>query len=136
VVYTSGASAIGVPGCPDLARSTASIESVRIVLTDNWSSSVSVIGAAFVILIGCPRRLGLQERDLAQAAQMSRGLAELGGQECLHEIPGHARPHGAATHADDVHVIVLDALPRRKVVMDQRGTDTRHLVGADRGTHA
>src|ERR1700719_1930883 len=31
MVYTNGASAIGVPGCPDLACCTASIERVRIV---------------------------------------------------------------------------------------------------------
>ena len=32
-VYTSGASAIGVPGCPDFACCTASMESVRMVFT-------------------------------------------------------------------------------------------------------
>src|SRR5215471_5256826 len=32
IVYTKGARAIGVPGCPDLACCTASIESVRMVL--------------------------------------------------------------------------------------------------------
>ena len=31
-VYTSGASAIGVPGWPELAAWTASIDSVRMVL--------------------------------------------------------------------------------------------------------
>src|SRR5437660_9054691 len=66
---------------------------------------------------------------------MSRGLAVLGAQERLHELPGHARPYGPPAETDDVHVIVLDPLPRGKVVMDQRGTDTRKLVGADRGAH-
>ncbi len=33
-------------------------------------------------------------------------------------------------------MIVLDALPGGKLVMDQRGTNTRNLVGADRGAHA
>jgi len=63
-------------------------------------------------------------------------MAELGGQERLHEVPGHAGPHRAATDADDVHVVVLDPLPGGKVIMDQRGTNTRHLVGADGGAHA
>src|SRR5262245_66370237 len=40
----SGASAIGVPGWPDFACCTASIESVRMQLIDNWSNCVSVIG--------------------------------------------------------------------------------------------
>src|SRR6266481_7968971 len=43
---------MGVPGCPDLACWTASIESVRIVLTHNRSISAFVIsGAACVVLI-------------------------------------------------------------------------------------
>src|SRR5262249_1282686 len=40
----SGASAIGVPGWPDFACCTASIDSVRMVLIDNWSNCASVIG--------------------------------------------------------------------------------------------
>ncbi|MEI2658495.1 MAG: hypothetical protein V9G16_15560 [Nitrosomonas sp.] len=42
-VYTRGASAIGVPGWPELAACTASIDSVRIVLMDSRSSSASVM---------------------------------------------------------------------------------------------
>ena len=38
----TGASAIGVPGCPELAACTASMLSVRIVLMHSWSSSASV----------------------------------------------------------------------------------------------
>ncbi len=37
--YASGASAIGVPGCPEFAFCTASIASVRIVSIHNWSNS-------------------------------------------------------------------------------------------------
>src|SRR5262245_30376525 len=40
----SGASAIGVPGWPEFACCTASIESVRMQLIDNWSSCALVIG--------------------------------------------------------------------------------------------
>src|SRR5215467_1301181 len=55
-VYTSGASAIGVPGCPDCACWTASIDNVRMQLIDNWSNCVLVIGrgdpgAATVIVL-------------------------------------------------------------------------------------
>ena len=83
----------------------------------------------------CPHRLEFQVCDFAQAAQVSRRLAELGGQEGLHEVPGHARPRRAATDADDVHVVVLDALRRGEMVMDQPRPDTRNLVRADRGPH-
>src|SRR5215813_14311797 len=51
IVYTSGASAIGVPGCPDLACCTASIERVRMVLMHSWSIAVSVIGSATCVTI-------------------------------------------------------------------------------------
>src|SRR6185437_10135686 len=37
-VYTTGAMAIGVPGCPELACCTASMLSVRMVFTQSWSS--------------------------------------------------------------------------------------------------
>src|SRR4029077_11341755 len=40
----SGASAIGVPGWPDFACCTASIDSVRMQLIDNWSNCALVIG--------------------------------------------------------------------------------------------
>src|SRR5215471_3824241 len=43
-VYTSGASAIGVPGCPDFACWTASIDRVRMQLIDNSSNCALVIG--------------------------------------------------------------------------------------------
>src|SRR4029077_9445692 len=33
---------------------------------------------------------------------------------------------------EHIHVIVLDPLPGREVVVDQGGTDTRYLVGAHR----
>src|SRR5215831_8931460 len=39
-----GASAMGVPGWPDLACWTASIESVRMQLIDSWSNCELVIG--------------------------------------------------------------------------------------------
>ena len=47
--YATGASAIGVPGCPEFAFCTPSIDSVRIVSTHSSSSvwvSVAVTGAA------------------------------------------------------------------------------------------
>src|SRR5215467_7748574 len=40
----SGASAMGVPGWPDFACCTASIDSVRMQLIANWSNCASVIG--------------------------------------------------------------------------------------------
>jgi hypothetical protein len=58
------------------------------------------------------------ESHFFQAPQMTLGLAELSGQESLDKIPSDGGPHGSATHAKDVHVIVLDPLPSREVVVD------------------
>src|SRR5215469_15136741 len=99
MVYTNGASAIGVPGCPDLACCTASIERVRIVFIDSLSNSSLVIHLSFKILLGrgsCRLSDGARKsrtyffirlaepesrkpfpnQPLAQTAQMAFGLTE------------------------------------------------------------
>src|SRR5262249_32092141 len=63
-------------------------------------------------------------------------VAEFCGQKRLNEIPCNGGPDGAATDADDVHVVVFDPLSRGKVVMNQSGTGARNFVGADRGPDA
>src|SRR5882757_4985489 len=77
-----------------------------------------------------------QGSHLAQPAQMSFGLTEPGSQKGLDEIPSHSRSHRSATHAEDVHVIVFDALPGREMIVDQRGADAGNLVGTDRRPYA
>jgi hypothetical protein len=61
---------------------------------------------------------------------MSFGLTEPSCQKGLDEIPSHRRPNGSATHAEDVHVIILDPLPGREMIVDQRSADCFAL---DRG---
>ncbi len=63
---------------------------------------------------------------------MPVGLTELGAEERLDEIPGDGGPDRPSAHAEDVEVIVLDALLRGEVVVDERRADARDLVGADR----
>src|ERR1044071_2783861 len=89
IVYTSGASAIGVPGCPDLACWTASIERVRIVLIANciMFSSVIVSSGQFSLRFSC-----LYGSYFAQAPQVSLRLAECGGKERLDEVPRRLVP--------------------------------------------
>jgi hypothetical protein len=77
-----------------------------------------------------------QGTHFAQAAQVSLSIAEPGCQECLDKVPGDGRSHGPAAHTDNVHVIVLDSLPRREVVMDETGTNTHNLVGTNGRTDA
>ena len=66
---------------------------------------------------------------------MPVGLTELGGEERLDEIPGDSRPDRPSADTQDVEVIVLDALLRGKVVVDEGGADTGDFVGADRRAH-
>src|SRR5512147_1578851 len=73
---------------------------------------------------------------LAQATKVTRGGAVFRGEECLHEVPGHFRTDRAAAHAQDVHVIVLNALLRREMIVNQTGANAFHLVGANGGADA
>ena len=59
---------------------------------------------------------------------MPLGATELGCQEGLHQVPGYCRSYGTATHADDVHMIVLDPLPGGEVVVNQAGADAGILL--------
>src|ERR1700723_811564 len=74
--------------------------------------------------------------DSAHTSQVAFGLAELGCQKSLDKVPGHHGPDDPATETNDVHVIVLDPLPSREVIIDQSGSDSRNFVGADRSPHA
>ena len=72
-----------------------------------------------------------ERRDFCQSAKMPVSLAELGMQERVDEIPRHRRSDRSAAHAEHIHVIVLDSLPSREMVVDQCRTDSRDLVRAD-----
>ena len=49
---------------------------------------------------------------------MSLCLTKLGGEKRLDQIPGHGWSHSPAAHAENIHVIVLDTLPCRKMVVN------------------
>jgi hypothetical protein len=78
----------------------------------------------------------LHLRDFTEAAHMSLGVAEVGGQERLDKVPGHGRSDGPAAHANKIHLIILDTLPRREVIVDQPGADAGYFVGTDGSAHA
>jgi hypothetical protein len=69
---------------------------------------------------------------LAQTAYVALGPTERACKKRLNEIAGHGRSDGPATHTDDVHVVILDPLTGRKVVVNQPGTDAGDLIGAHR----
>src|SRR5215469_11059843 len=131
---------MGVPGCPDLACCTASMERVRIVLIHSWSAVAPVSGSAtsVLIIVSCALSadcLRFHGSDLGKSAQVPLGLTEPGRQEGLDKIPRYSRPHSPAAHTNNVHVVVLDALPGREVVVDQTGADAWNFVRANRRPH-
>jgi len=63
---------------------------------------------------------------------MAFGLAVLGGEEGLYQIPGDSRANRAATHTEDIHMIILHALPGREMIMNKTGTNTGYLVRSHR----
>src|SRR5262245_16309455 len=79
---------------------------------------------------------GLHCSHLAQSAQMTRGLAELRGQERPHQIPRHFGPYCTSSHAEDIHVIILDALLGGEMIVDETGANAFHFVGAYRRADA
>jgi hypothetical protein len=80
--------------------------------------------------------LGLERSHLPQSAQMPLGLAELGCEKCIDQVFGHSRSYGPSTHADDVHVVVLNSLLGGEVIVNQRSANPGNLVRTDRGTDA
>src|SRR6266699_113536 len=74
--------------------------------------------------------LPLERSNFFEPPQMTFRAAELGLEIRRYEFPGDRWSDRAATQTDDVDVIVLNALPRREGVVDQRRAHTRNLVGA------
>ena len=53
-------------------------------------------------------------------------------EKCLHQFPGEGVADHEATETDQVQIVVLDTLVRRKVFVNQAGPDPGHFVCADR----
>src|SRR5262245_60699156 len=122
---------MGVPGWPDLACWTASIERVRIVLMASRVVSSVVMKSPFAFL----RFSCFECRDLADATEVSLSIAIFGREKCLHQVPGDGRAHCAAAHTKNVHMIVFHALPGRKMVVNQRCAGAWNLISANGSTH-
>src|SRR5438128_3562126 len=79
---------------------------------------------------------GLQEAlldgpDLGQPARVPLLGGEAGGDERAHEVDRQLLADDPGADAEDVHVVVLDRLVRRVVVVADAGPDTGKLVGGD-----
>jgi hypothetical protein len=73
--------------------------------------------------------------NFAQTSQVVIRLAEFGCEKGLNKVPGDHGPYDPATQTNNVHVIVLDTLPSREVIIDQSSANSRNFVGTDGSTH-
>src|SRR5229473_6046322 len=76
--------------------------------------------------------LRFERSNLAQPADVAFFLGKLGGQECIHKFSGDKKTNHPAADTEDVHVVVLDSLVSRVVVLNEPGADPRNLVRTDR----
>src|SRR5215472_6834532 len=67
---------------------------------------------------------------------MALTVAEFGCQKSIYQVFGDHRSHHSAANTKNVHVVMLDSLVSRIVVLHQPGPDSRNLVRANRGAHS
>ncbi len=74
--------------------------------------------------------------NLSQPPTMSVRTAEPSAEEVLRALPRDGNTRGSASEAKYVQVVVLHALPCRKVIVTQGGSDADNLVGSHGSSHA
>ena len=96
---------------------------------------VERITEAFVEVYGLSPE-SVQIFDLLQPPHVALGTVEACAEERLDEVARDARADDFGAEAEDVHVVVLDALVRGVDVVADRGPDPRLLAGGDRRADA
>jgi hypothetical protein len=67
---------------------------------------------------------------------VSISSAELASEKRLNKIPGDGRSNRPATHTNDIHIVILDSLLSREMIVNECGADADNLVGANGGANA
>ena len=67
---------------------------------------------------------------------MPLGAAEFGAEEIFHALPRDCDPHGAASQAEYIHVVVLHALARGLVIVAKSGTHSDDFISSHRRAHS
>src|ERR1700740_866984 len=108
---------------------TASVIILKIVFCQlRWHS--------WSLCINSVRCLFLECSNFAQASQVAIRLAEFSCKKVCDMAPAKHGSYGPPTETNIVHVVVLDSLPSREVIIDQGGANSRDLIGADGSTNA
>jgi hypothetical protein len=92
--------------------------------------------AAINVHQGLADLFGLERMHFRQTPLMAIGAAEIGGEENADEFKRELGSDNPGTQTKHIHLIILDALPGGKGIMDQAGADTGDFVGSDAGAHA
>src|SRR2546423_5980997 len=88
----------------------------------------------------CKFELGTGHRpfhvfDLLESFHVPIATVEVCPEEGGDQVLGERRPHDLGAEAEDVHVVVLDALVGGVDVVADGGADPRQLAGCDRSAH-
>jgi hypothetical protein len=59
--------------------------------------------------------------------------AKFGAQKCLYEIPSNLWPDCSPTHTQDIHVVILDTLLGREMIVNETCANAFQFVGAHGG---
>src|SRR5688500_2566770 len=127
----------------DVTPTTASssIRFCRVPSRYHWRESESIQTLWPCSLSACRRDFAMRQllfhsRDLLQPLHVTLGAVEPCLEEGTDELRRELPPDDLRPEAEDVHVVVLDALMGRVRVVADRGADPRQLAGRDRGAHA
>ena len=78
----------------------------------------------------------LKSSYLAKAAQVTISATRLRREKRLNQMPSDLRPDRPAAEAQDVEVVVLDALSSREMILQERRANIGDLVRADASADA
>src|SRR5262245_17240752 len=121
--------------------SMSPVSATTVVYFFNDSSNVMVFSCKrqsdLDLSAHCWRRAArFKVSDLTQPAAVPVGAAERGSEEALRAVPSDRNTRGATSEAEDVHVVILDALACREIVVTKRRTCADHLVRSNGSTYA
>jgi hypothetical protein len=80
--------------------------------------------------------LAFEFRHFGQTASKSLRAGESRAEKCLQQFPGKGVSHHEASKANDVHIVILNALMGGKILVNQARADPGYFVRADRGAHS
>src|SRR5439155_7749198 len=99
----------------------------------DWPRLLSLCKFEFELAIA---HLPFHTLDFFEPFHIALAAVELRAEEGLDQLVGEARPDDAGAEAQDVHIVVLDALMGGVRVVAHRRANTRHLARCDGCAHA